>query len=65
MFAPPSMYPWVRRANGARAGPPGPYICEILAAFAKKIPFANQPDINLDALDLNSVLKFGPETGII
>jgi hypothetical protein len=55
----------VRRANGARAGPPGPYICEILAAFAKKIPFANQPDINLDALDLNSVLKFGPETGII
>jgi hypothetical protein len=26
MFAPPSMYPWVRRANGTRTGPPCPYI---------------------------------------
>jgi hypothetical protein len=36
MFAPPSMYPWVRRANGTRAGPPGPYICAKFAVFAKK-----------------------------
>ena len=34
MFAPPSVYSRVRRANGTRAGPPGPYICAPLAVFA-------------------------------
>ncbi len=36
MFAPPSVYSRVRRANGTRAGPPGPYICALLAVFAVK-----------------------------
>ena len=36
MFAPPSVYSRVRRANGTRAGPPGPYICAPIAVFALK-----------------------------
>ena len=36
MFAPPSVYSRVRRANGPRAGSPGPYICDLLAVFALK-----------------------------
>jgi hypothetical protein len=30
------MYSRVRRANGTRAGPPGPYICAPIAVFAVK-----------------------------
>jgi hypothetical protein len=31
------MYSWVRRANGTRAGPPGPYICALLRGFCEKV----------------------------
>jgi hypothetical protein len=37
MFAPPSVYSWVRRANGTRAGSPGPYICALLCGFCEKV----------------------------
>ena len=30
------MYPWVRRINGTRAGPPGPYSLANFAVFAVK-----------------------------
>jgi hypothetical protein len=33
------MYSWVRRANGTRAGPPGPYICALLRGFCEKVLF--------------------------
>jgi hypothetical protein len=41
MSAPPSMYSWVRRANGTRAGPPGPYICALLRGFCGKVFILN------------------------
>jgi hypothetical protein len=53
---PPSMYPWVRRINGTRAGPPGPYSHAKFAAFALRVSRETESEIII--IILNKLITF-------